>query len=81
MRKYAEALGLPHFVVLTKADKLSRQQQIKQKALIAQMMELPEDAFIVHSSEETQDERSTEEVWKMIDQMVEIDTSFEEDEA
>lgn len=79
MKKYAEALGLPYFAVLTKADKLSNQQQIKQKKLIAMAMDMPEDSLIIHSAEDTSDESDTEVVWEMIDSMLEMDASFEEE--
>ena len=80
MKKYAEALGLPFFGVLTKADKLSNQQQIKQHKLIAEALDMPEDSLIVNSSENFDEEADTEAIWSMIDQMVKIDTSFEEEE-
>lgn len=78
MKKYSEALGLPYFAVLTKADKLSNQQQLKQRKLIAQAMDMPEDALIIHSSEDFEDESDTEVVWEMVDEMLKIDTSFED---
>lgn len=80
MKKYAEALGLPYFAVLTKADKLSRQQQLKQRKLIAAAMEMPEDALITHSSEDVEDDADTETVWAMVDNMLQIDASFEDEE-
>ena len=80
MKKYAEALGLPYFAVLTKADKLSKQQQMKQRKLIAMAMDMPEDSLIIHSAENMEDESDTETVWEMIDNMIEIDASFEDEE-
>lgn len=80
MKKYSEALGLPFFGVLTKSDKLSHQQQIKQHKLIAEALDMPEDSLIVNSSENFDEEADTEAIWSMIDQMVKIDTSFEEEE-
>ncbi len=79
MKKYAEALGLPYFAVLTKADKLSNQQQLKQKKLIAMAMDMPEDSLIIHSAEDAEDESDTEQVWIMIDNMIAMDASFEEE--
>lgn len=80
MKKYAEALGLPYFAVLTKADKLSNQQQLKQRKLIAMAMDMPEDSLIIHSAENMEDESDTERVWEMIDNMIEMDASFEDED-
>lgn len=80
MKKYAEALGLPYFAVLTKADKLSNQQQLKQKKLIAMAMDMPEDSLVIHSAENMEDESDTENVWRMIDNMISMDASFEDEQ-
>ena len=80
MRKYTEALGLPYFAVLTKADKLTRQNQLKQRKMIAQALGMPEDSMMIHSSLKSEDESDTEEVWKMVDQLLEKDAQIEEDE-
>ncbi len=81
MKKYMEALGLPYFAVLTKADKLSRQNQLKQRLIISRAMDIPEDAMIIHSSIKSEDESDTEQVWIMIDNLISKDAKFEEDEV
>lgn len=51
MITFLQEAGLPYAVVLTKADKLSRQQQMKQKALLRRQFALPDDVpFLVTSS-------------------------------
>lgn len=81
MKKYMEALGLPYFAVLTKADKLSKQNQLKQKMIISRALDMPEDSFVIHSSIKSDDESDTEQVWIMIDNLIAKDAKFEEDEA
>ncbi len=81
MKKYMEALGLPYFAVLTKADKLSRQNQLKQRLIISRAMDIPEDAMIIHSSVKSEDESDTEQVWIMIDNLISKDAKFEDDET
>lgn len=46
---------LPFAIVLTKADKLSKQQQAKQRAAIRKALDLPKDAPIVATSSEKGD--------------------------
>lgn len=81
MKKYMEALGLPYFAVLTKADKLSNQNQLKQRMIISRALDMPEDSFIIHSSTKSDDESDTEQVWIMIDNLIAKDAKFDEDEA
>lgn len=48
---FLQEAGLPYAVVLTKADKLSRQQQVKQKAVLKKQLNLTDDTpFLVCSS-------------------------------
>ena len=47
MIDFLKNAGLPYAVVLTKADKLSRQQQMKQKAAIKKQLHLAPDVPIV----------------------------------
>ena len=52
MVQFLQDAGLPFAVVLTKADKLSKQQQNKQRATIRKKLNLPKDTpMIVTSSE------------------------------
>lgn len=52
MVNYLEDAGLPYMVVLTKADKLSKQQVIKQTATIRKQLKLPKEVrFLAVSSE------------------------------
>lgn len=81
MKKYMEALGLPYFGVLTKADKLTKQNQLKQRKIISRAMDIPEDALLIHSSIKSDDESDTEKVWIMIDNMLAKDAKFEDEEA
>ena len=74
MKKYMEALGLPYFAVLTKADKLSKQNQLKQKMIISRALDMPEDSFVIHSSIKSDDESDT-------DNLIAKDAKFEEEEA
>lgn len=80
MKKYMEALGLPYFGVLTKADKLTKQNQLKQRKIIANAMDIPEDALLTHSSIKSDDESDTEKVWIMIDNMLAKDAKFDDEE-
>lgn len=80
MKRYMEALGLPYFAVLTKSDKLTNQNQLKQRKMIASAMDMPEDAMIIHSSLKSEDESDTEKVWVMIDNLIAKDAQFEDDE-
>ena len=80
MKKYMEALGLPYFGVLTKADKLTRQNQLKQRKIISAAMDIPEDALLIHSAIKSEDESDTEQVWIMIDNLLAKDAKFEDDE-
>jgi len=43
--------GLPYLVVLTKGDKLSRNKQNAQAALLSKQLEVPRDQMIITSSE------------------------------
>ena len=54
MISYVTELGLPHVVVLTKADKLSRPKQQRQTALLARAFGLEPDDMVVTSSESGQ---------------------------
>lgn len=79
MKKYMEALGLPYFGVLTKADKLSKQNQLKQRMIIAKALDMPEDSLMIHSSIKSDDESDTEKVWVMIDNMLAKDAVFDDE--
>lgn len=50
MLSYVQALGLPWCVAFTKADKLSRQQQVKQTALLRRQLAVPEEVPMVVTS-------------------------------
>lgn len=50
MIEFLEAAELPYIVVLTKADKLSKQQQNKQKAVIRKALGLPKDVSLLVTS-------------------------------
>ena len=50
MLEYVQALGLPYCVALTKADKLSRQQQLKQQAALRKQLGVPADVPMVITS-------------------------------
>ncbi len=52
MIEFLQDAELPYMVVLTKADKLSRQQQLKQKAAIKRALALPDSVQIVVTSSE-----------------------------
>lgn len=52
MIEFLQDTELPYMVVLTKADKLSRQQQLKQKAAIKRALALPDSVQIVVTSSE-----------------------------
>lgn len=47
MVSYLEERGLPFVVVLTKADKLSRQQQMKQRAALGRQLRLKSDSSLM----------------------------------
>ena len=52
MVEFLKDSGLPYMIVLTKADKLSKQQIIKQTAAIRKKLKLPKDVpFVATSSE------------------------------
>lgn len=78
MKKYMEALNLPYFAVLTKADKLTKQNQLKQRKLIAMAMEMPEDSLVIFSAEDAENEAQSENVWVMIDNLLAMDSTLEE---
>lgn len=50
MNEYIKAMGLPYLVVATKADKLSKNQQAKNAALIKRELGVADDAFITFSA-------------------------------
>lgn len=50
MLEYVQALGLPYCVALTKADKLSRQQQVKQQAALRKQLAVAADVPMVITS-------------------------------
>ena len=52
MIEFLQDAELPFLVVLTKADKLSRQQQLKQKAVIKRALNLPDSVDMVVTSSE-----------------------------
>ncbi len=52
MIEFLQDAELPYLVVLTKADKLSRQQQLKQKAVIKRALNLPDSVDMVVTSSE-----------------------------
>ena len=51
MIAFLQDAGLPYLVVLTKADKLSRNKQNAQAALLSKQLEVPRDQMIITSSE------------------------------
>ena len=55
MIAFLQDAQLPYAVALTKADKLSRQQQIKQKAALKRQLALDEDVPLVVCSSEKGD--------------------------
>lgn len=51
MQDYLRHSGLPYMVVATKADKLSKNNQIKNRAMIKRQMHLSDDELVVFSGE------------------------------
>ena len=51
MSAFLQDAGLPYLVVLTKGDKLSRNKQNAQAALLSKQLEVPRDQMIITSSE------------------------------
>lgn len=51
MIAFLQDAGLPYLVVLTKGDKLSRNKQNAQAALLSKQLEVPHDQIIITSSE------------------------------
>lgn len=51
MIAFLQDAGLPYLVVLTKGDKLSRNKQNAQTALLSKQLEVPRDQMIITSSE------------------------------
>lgn len=51
MIAFLQDAGLPYLVVLTKGDKLSRNKQNAQAALLSKQLEVPRDQMIIISSE------------------------------
>lgn len=51
MIAFLQDAGLPYLVVLTKGDKLSRNKQNVQAALLSKQLEVPRDQMIITSSE------------------------------
>lgn len=51
MIAFLQDAGLPYLVVLTKGDKLSRNKQNAQAALLSKQLEVPRDQMIITSSE------------------------------
>ena len=51
MISFLQDAGLPYLVVLTKGDKLSRNKQNAQAALLSKQLEVPRDQMIITSSE------------------------------
>jgi GTP-binding protein len=51
MIAFLQDAGLPYLVVLTKGDKLSRNKQNAQAALLSKQLEVPHDQMIITSSE------------------------------
>lgn len=51
MIAFLQDTGLPYLVVLTKGDKLSRNKQNAQAALLSKQLEVPRDQMIITSSE------------------------------
>ena len=51
MIAFLQDAGLPYLVVLTKGDKLSRNKQNAQAALLSRQLEVPRDQMIITSSE------------------------------
>ena len=51
MIAFLQDAGLPYLVVLTKGDKLSRNKQNAQEALLSKQLEVPRDQMIITSSE------------------------------
>ena len=54
MIAFLQDAGLPYLVVLTKGDKLSRNKQNAQAALLSKQLEVPRDQMIITSSETVQ---------------------------
>lgn len=52
MIAFLQDAGLPFAVVLTKADKLSRQQQLRQRAALVKQLALPADVPVIMTSSE-----------------------------
>lgn len=55
MVEFLKESGLPYCIVLTKADKLSKQQRAKQKAAIRRQLAVPGDVPIIVTSAESGD--------------------------
>lgn len=51
MISFLQDAGLPYLVVLTKGDKLSRNKQNAQAALLSKQLEVPRDQMVITSSE------------------------------
>lgn len=51
MQDYLRHSGLPYMVVATKADKLSKNNQIKHKAMIKRQMHLSDEELVIFSGE------------------------------
>ena len=65
MIAFLQEAGLPFCVVLTKADKLSKQQQNKQKAALRKQLSLPADVPVVVTS--SANGQGIDELRKLID--------------
>jgi len=69
MITYCRYHHLPILFILTKADKLSRSQQIKQRKEISEVLEVPaEDLLLISAEKKT----GLEDVWTQIEKYIQI---------
>ena len=68
MVSFLQEADLPYIVVLTKADKLSKQQIQKQKAVIRKSLDLPKDATLIVTS--SQNGQGVDELRKIIESYI-----------
>ena len=70
MYDWIVSAGFSPAVVMTKADKLSKNEQAKMKAVIRKTLKIPADGALFAFSAETKQGR--EELWAFIDGMLEV---------
>jgi len=68
MFKYFKEMGIKTLLILTKADKLSKNQIVKQKKLIKQALPINENDFLITYS--TQTKENQDEIWKFLEKAV-----------